>query len=115
MPQAHNGFNTGIDGTSMMAWVKVAEKGAADEGLEVEAGGRRIALFRTDKLYALEAGCAHQDQSIACGMVKDGVVECPHHFWHYDIKTGKLLDYLEGVSLCTFGVDERDDGVYVDV
>lgn len=115
MPESPNGFNTGITGTSPMAWVRVAERGAADGGMEVEAGGRRIALFRADKLYALEAGCAHQDQSIACGSVKDGVVECPHHFWHYDLKTGKLLDYLEGVSLCTFGVDERDDGIYVDV
>lgn len=98
-----------------MVWVKVAEKGAADKCAEVEAGGRRIALFRAGKLYALQAACAHQDQSIACGEVKDGVVECPHHFWHYELETGKLLDYIKGVSLATFPVDERDDGIYVDV
>ncbi len=26
-------------------------------------------------------------------------MECPLHFWHYNIKTGELLDYLKGVKL----------------
>lgn len=100
-----------------MAWVRVAGSGEVGQGggAEVEAGGRRIAVFRAGRLYALESGCAHQDQSIACGEVKDGVVECPHHFWHYELETGRLLDYLEGVSLRTFPVEERGGGIYVDV
>lgn len=100
-----------------MAWVRVAGSSELLEGsgMEVEAGGRRIALFRAGKLYALDAICAHQSQSIACGAVKDGVVECPHHFWHYELGTGKLLDYLNGISLDSFGVSERGDGIYVDV
>lgn len=100
-----------------MAWVRVAGSSELEEGrgMEVGAGGRRIALFRAGKLYALDAVCAHQSQSIACGQVKDGVVECPHHFWHYELGTGKLLDYLRGISLESFGVSEREDGIYVDV
>lgn len=100
-----------------MAWVRVADSSQLEEGggVEVEAGGRRIAVFRAGGLHALDAVCAHQSQSIACGQVKDGVVECPHHFWHYELGTGKLLDYLKGISLETFAVSERKDGIYVDV
>jgi nitrite reductase/ring-hydroxylating ferredoxin subunit len=42
------------------------------------------------------------------------VIECPLHSWHYNIKTGELLDYLEGVKLTTYNVDVRGDGIYID-
>ncbi len=103
-----------------MAWIRVADRGSIKRGAgtEVCAGGKRLAVFNQGDpggLQALDAMCAHQNQSIACGSVEDGVVECPHHFWHYDIKTGKLLDYVKDVRLETYPVQERDDGVYVDV
>ncbi|MFQ5573117.1 MAG: Rieske (2Fe-2S) protein [Nitrosopumilaceae archaeon] len=43
------------------------------------------------------------------------IVECPLHFWHYNFKTGKLLDYLKDVKLQTYKVEERTDGIYVDI
>ncbi|NNL58316.1 MAG: Rieske (2Fe-2S) protein, partial [Nitrosopumilus sp.] len=43
------------------------------------------------------------------------IVECPLHFWHYNIKTGELTDYLKDVKLETYKVEARDDGIYVDV
>ena len=99
-----------------MAWTKVAERGSVKSGggVEVEVGGRRIAVFHKDGFYALDAMCAHQNQSIACGSIEGGVVECPHHFWHYDLKTGDLLDYLKDIRLRTYPVEERGDGIYVD-
>ncbi len=102
-----------------MTWTRVADRGSIKQGTgaEVRAGGRRIAVFNGGggTLHALDAMCAHQDQSIACGSIQDGVAECPHHFWHYDVRTGKLLDYLKDVRLQTYPVQERGDGVYVDV
>ena len=100
-----------------MAWTRVAQSGSIKDGsgAEFTVGGKRIAVFNRGGLYALDAMCVHQDQSIACGRVEGDVVECPHHFWHYNIKTGDLLDYLRGIRLQTYPAEERGDGVYVDV
>jgi len=61
--------------------------------------GKKIAIFHKDGWYALDALCIHQDQSITCGKIEDGVLECPHHFWHYNLKTGELLDYLKDAKI----------------
>ena len=100
-----------------MTWTKVAEKGTISkgQGVEFEVEGKKIAIFHEDKLYALDALCCHQDGSIAEGKVVDCVVECPMHFWHFDIRTGKLLDYLKGASLDTYPVEQKDDGIYIDI
>ena len=100
-----------------MAWRKVAERGSIPNGGadEVDVGGRRIAVINQDGLYALDALCAHQEQSITCGKVEGDIIECPHHFWHYNYKTGELQDYLRDVLLPTHRVEEREDGIYVDV
>ena len=100
-----------------MAWTKVAEKGSIEsgKGTEVEVEGKKIAVFNKDGFYALDAMCVHQDQSIACGNIEGDVVECPHHFWHYNLKTGDLLDYLKDIKLQTYPVEEKGDGIYIDV
>lgn len=100
-----------------MAFVKVAQRGEIKEnsGKELYINGSRIALFNANgKYYAIEALCRHQDGSLAPGKIDGEVVECPLHSWHYNIKTGELLDYLEGVKLTTYNVDVRGDGIYID-
>lgn len=100
-----------------MEWIRVSAKNAIkkDAGAEFDVNGKKIAVFNQDGLYAIESTCAHQNGSIAPGELKDGVIECPLHFWHYDIKTGKLLDYLKDIKLQTYKVEERSDGIYVEV
>ncbi len=100
-----------------MAWTRVAGRDDVPKGGsgEFEVAGRKIALVNSGGWHALDAVCAHQKQSIACGKVEGGVIECPHHFWHYDYRTGELLDYLKGVRLGTYRVEEKKDGIYVDV
>ena len=100
-----------------MAFVKVAQRGEIKEnsGKELYINGSRIALFNANgKYYAIEALCRHQDGSLAPGKIDGEVVECPLHSWHYNIKTGELLDYLEGVKLTTYNVAVRGDGIYID-
>ena len=77
--------------------------------------GKRIAVFNQDGYHALDAVCVHQDGSIAPGKLEGTVVECPLHFWHYDIKTGKLLDYQKGVQLQKYDVKEENGEIYIDV
>jgi nitrite reductase/ring-hydroxylating ferredoxin subunit len=100
-----------------MVWQKVAEKGEIPSGAgkEFAANGKRIAIFNQNGYHALDTLCVHQDGSIAPGKLEGDIVECPLHFWHYNIKTGELLDYLKGVKLQTYKVEARNDGIYIDI
>ncbi len=100
-----------------MAWRKIAENGSVAEGRgkAFEVGGRKIAVFNQGGYHAVDDLCVHQDGSIAPGKLDGDIVECPLHFWHYNIRTGQLTDYLKDVKLRTYPVESRDDGIYVDV
>lgn len=101
-----------------MTWIKVASTGDIKEGSgkEVNINGQRIALFLSkNKYYAIEALCRHQDGSLAPGKVEGEVVECPLHFWHYNIRTGELLDYMEGVQLNTYPVEIRKNDIFINL
>jgi len=77
--------------------------------------GKKIAIFNQNGYHALDAICVHQDNPITAGKLDGDIVECPSHFWHYNIKTGELQDYLKGVKLQTYPVEERVDGIYIDL
>jgi len=100
-----------------LVWKKVTEKNSIKDGKgqEFNIDGKKISIFNKDGYHALDALCVHQDGSIAPGKLEGDVVECPIHSWHYNIKTGKLLDYLKDVNLQTYKVEERNDGIYVDL
>ena len=100
-----------------MTWKKITEKNtiSANSGKEFDIDGKKIAIFNQDGYHALDAICVHQDSSIAAGKLDSDIVECPSHFWHYNIKTGELQDYLKGVKLQTYPIEERNDGVYIDL
>jgi nitrite reductase/ring-hydroxylating ferredoxin subunit len=101
-----------------MTWTRVAAKEEINsgKGKELTVNGIRIALFNANgKYYAVEAMCRHQDGSLAPGRIDGEIVECPLHSWHYNIRTGELLDYLQGVALTTYNVDINGNDIYVDV
>ena len=100
-----------------MAWKKIAEKNSvpSGKGKAFEIDGKKIAVFNQDGYHAMDDLCVHQDGSIAPGKLEGEIVECPLHFWHYNIKTGELTDYLKDVKLETYSVENRDDGIYVDI
>ena len=99
-----------------MTWKKITEKNTivSGKGMEFEIEGKKIAVFNQNGYHALDAICVHQDGSIASGKLDGDIVECPLHFWHYNIKTGELTDYLKGVKLKKYEIDVREDGIYVD-
>jgi nitrite reductase/ring-hydroxylating ferredoxin subunit len=100
-----------------LTWKKIAGKGEINEGkgkaFKIE--GKQIAIFNQDGYHAIDDLCVHQDGSIAPGKLEGDIVECPLHFWHYNIKTGQLTDYLKDVKLETYSVEKRDDGIYIDI
>ncbi len=101
----------------LLTWKKIADKGeiAVGKGKAFKIDGQQIAIFNQDGFHALDDLCVHQDGSIAPGKLDGDIVECPLHFWHYNIKTGQLNDYLKDVKLATYSVESRDDGIYVDI
>ena len=101
-----------------MAWKKIAQTFDIPEnrGKEIEINGNRVAIFHANgRYYALEALCRHQDGSLAPGKINGEVVECPLHFWHYNIRTGELLDYLKDVKLETYDIDIRGNDIFIDI
>jgi nitrite reductase/ring-hydroxylating ferredoxin subunit len=101
-----------------MAWKKIAQTFDIPEnrGKEIKVNGNRVAIFHANgRYYALEALCRHQDGSLAPGKINGEVVECPLHFWHYNIRTGELLDYLKDVKLETFDLDIRGNDIFIDI
>jgi nitrite reductase/ring-hydroxylating ferredoxin subunit len=87
-----------------------------NKGKEVKIENTRIAIFYANgKYYALDALCRHQDGSLAPGRVDGEIVECPLHSWHYNIRTGELLDYIKGVKLATYEVIIKGNDLYLEM
>ena len=101
-----------------MAWKKLGPKDgvAAGAGKQFSLDGVDVAVFNIDgKFFATEARCRHQDGPLAEGKLKGDVIECPWHFWNYNVRTGKLLDYLKDVKLNTYTVEVKGNDLYIDV
>lgn len=39
--------------------------------------------------------CPHRDIPLSRGLVKDGMLTCPGHFWRFDLTTGERTDLPE--------------------
>jgi nitrite reductase/ring-hydroxylating ferredoxin subunit len=62
---------------------------AEGQGIVVDVGGKRIALFcYQGDFFALDETCPHRGGPLHEGLIQDGVVACPWHLWLFDLKTG---------------------------
>lgn len=53
--------------------------------------GRAVALRVGDEVCVYRNRCLHQDSPLAGGIVRNGVLSCPMHFWRYHAATGRLV------------------------
>lgn len=51
-----------------------------------------VALTTDGEPVALLDRCPHRDISLSGGIVKDGTLVCPGHFWRFDLRTGGRTD-----------------------
>jgi nitrite reductase (NADH) small subunit len=75
-------------------WVEVAAAGDLVPGtaLAAPANDVEVAVFNLNgEFVAVEARCLHKGGALADGLVNDGVVTCPLHWWRYDLRTGERL------------------------
>ncbi|HEX5348006.1 MAG TPA: thiamine pyrophosphate-binding protein [Pseudonocardiaceae bacterium] len=96
-------------------WHRVDPADVPDDGRvrSVVVDGRTVALSRCGaRLGALENRCPHQGGPLGEGSIEKGLLRCPWHGYDYDPLTGKPPEgFSDGVP--AYQVDERDDGVYV--
>lgn len=80
----------------------------------VEVGGGTAVVVRVgDEVCAYRNRCAHQDSPLAGGIVRDGVLSCPLHFWRYRAATGELIGTRRRLE--RFPVEVVDGEAYVDL
>ena len=52
--------------------------------------GRSYAVFSVDgELHVTDGACPHNGGPLAEGLVRDGVVTCPWHWYSYELATGR--------------------------
>ena len=101
----------------MAEWIRAAkETDLADgSGVEFEAGGKKVALFRADgKFYATDNTCPHRGGPLAQGSLDGLVVTCPWHAWGFDVKSGACLA-VPAAKIKTYEVKVEDGNIFVQV
>jgi nitrite reductase/ring-hydroxylating ferredoxin subunit/DMSO/TMAO reductase YedYZ heme-binding membrane subunit len=94
--------------------------GIAGENDFVEGKGRKfyvskkpIAVFKNENEFiAISDVCAHQKGPLHKGKVEYGIVECPWHYWTYQLKTGCTLG-KERICVPKYEVKVKEGVVFV--
>jgi 3-phenylpropionate/trans-cinnamate dioxygenase ferredoxin subunit len=101
-----------------MTRVLVASLDALPDGAGylVEAGGRRLALFRRGtEVFALGDRCSHAEASLAEGDVYGDTVECPRHGATFDLRTGAALSLPATHPVPVYPAEVEGNEVFVDL
>ena len=92
-----------------------ADLGEGDR-IVVEAKGRYIAIFRvSDRYYAIEDVCTHDDGPLADGDLEGNVIACPRHGATFDITTGKALSLPAIAPVTRYEVRLENDEIQIKI
>jgi len=81
----------------------------------IRHNGRRYAVFDVDgELQVTAAACPHQGGPLARGMVRDGVVTCPWHWYRFELDSGQCLT-ATGYRLRKYPVISRGGRSYAEL
>jgi nitrite reductase (NADH) small subunit len=59
----------------------------------VTIGDKTIAVFCIGgRYFAIDDTCPHMGGSLSAGVVQDGIVTCPWHFWRFRLADGAWAD-----------------------
>lgn len=78
-------------------------------------GDRSVAMFNVDgEVYALDNACRHAGGPLGEGVLENGVVTCPWHWWRYDVRTGLRLG-SDSIYQPAFPAEVAEGYIYVEV
>ena len=77
--------------------------------------GRSYAVFDVDgELQVTDAACPHEGGPLAKGVVRDGLVTCPSHWYSFDLRSGACRT-APGFQLRKYPVIQRDGRSYAEL
>lgn len=80
-----------VDDRGTQALVSAAHGLGVNQMKLVHAGGRRVAVARTDEGYvAFQDRCTHKGGPLSDGALMCGRVQCPWHGSQFDVRTGEV-------------------------
>lgn len=74
---------------------KVCRVGELQDGQcgTLAVGRKTIAVFRVaDNYFAIDNMCPHMGAELSGGLVEDGIVTCPWHYWRFRLADGAWAD-----------------------
>ncbi len=78
----------------------------------IKHNGRRYAVFDVDgQLEVTDAACPHNGGPLARGVVRNGVVTCPWHWYSFELASGRCLT-ATNYELRKYPVIHRDGRIY---
>ena len=81
----------------------------------IKHNGGRYAVFNVGgELRVTDARCPHNGGPLASGMVRDGAVTCPWHWYCFDLRTGECRT-AAGYRLRTYPVLDRDGRLFAEL
>ena len=103
-----------------MQWVVVCRSDAVLLGAitRQRVNGEAIGLTRLkdNRVVAFSNTCPHVKGPLTAGKINDGVVECPWHFFRFDVATGEPVGIGTSImKLRTFPAREEHGEVAVNI
>ena len=86
-------------------------------GLElVFPGGNPVLLIKTagGEVFAMMNKCAHASCPMMGGALEGYILECPCHYWKFDVRTGEYLEDRE-ITIPTYPCKVEDGKVFVKI
>jgi nitrite reductase/ring-hydroxylating ferredoxin subunit len=85
----------------MPSWERIARLADLPDRMAVpaERNGHALCLSLADgSPVAVADGCAHRGTALSGGLVRDGILTCPGHFWRYDLRTGQCINRPDRIA-----------------
>jgi nitrite reductase/ring-hydroxylating ferredoxin subunit len=85
----------------MPSWERIARLADLSDrrAVRAERGGHALCLSLADgSPVAVADVCAHRSTALSGGLVRDGILTCPGHFWRYDLRTGQCVNRPDQIA-----------------
>jgi nitrite reductase (NADH) small subunit len=82
----------------------------------VEQDGRALVVFRREEgsLVVTDALCPHRGEPLADGVIRDGAIVCPGHWYAFDLRSG-LCRTTDQHQLRLYPIVEIDGEPYAEI